>query len=125
MIVVQTHFKKKNDKNPCLSLLQRFFSLHKSDTTQTLFICCVSLARSPDSNRRRTPVYTYLHFKIACSVSPRQRHSKSLRSSKLFPPTPSYPEISDKNELYVDNFTVNIQHSRPVEENAEVEGDTW
>jgi hypothetical protein len=35
------------------------------------------------------------------------------------------PKSLIKNELYVDNFTVNIQHSRPVEENVEVEGDAW
>jgi hypothetical protein len=33
------------------------------------------------------------------------------------------PKSLINNELYVDNFTVNIQHSHPMEENMEVEGD--
>jgi hypothetical protein len=35
------------------------------------------------------------------------------------------PKSLINNELYVDNFIVNIQHSHLVEENVEVEGDAW
>jgi hypothetical protein len=103
----------------------RFFSLHKSDTTQTLFICCVSLERSRDLNHRCIPVYTYLHFKThalfqhtSAIPNPYTLANCSLLSLHIL-------KSLIKNELYVDNFTVNIQHSHPVEENAEVEGDTW
>jgi hypothetical protein len=53
-----------------------------------------------------------------------QRHTKSRIPLFLFLPLLTQPENSVRQlkiELYVDNFTVNIHHSRPVEENVAVE----
>jgi hypothetical protein len=124
MIVVQPIFK--NDKNPCLKSPPTIFLPLEVIRLKQFSYCCVSLARSPDSNRRRTPVYTYLHFKLIAlsqnaSAIPNPYALENCSLLRL-----PIPKSLIKNELYVDNFIVNIQHYRPVEKTRrlkEIHGD--
>jgi hypothetical protein len=130
MIVVQTIFK---NKDPCLSLLQRFLSI-KTKTTQMIFIFVgshqtlhvVFTYTLLDLNRRRTSLYTYLHFKNYMLYSQRQRHPKSLRFSTLSLlriPIPKFADIKTNCMLTISLSKYNIFILW--KKTQEVEGDTW
>ena len=128
MISVQMHLKKKMIKPLSKFPLQRFSSLPKKCYDLNSFhVFCLTWTLP----RLEPPMHSFVYlppFQNACFVSntpvPFQtKNPYALANCSLlhFPISKSLIN----NELYVDNFTVNIQHSRPVEENVEVEGDAW